>query len=190
MNLFITGKFYLMVENYFVPVLPGVPVSEYIAGYPVTNEQKLEVLKKVTLELKRLHENFRKSAVDLPGTFSHGDASIENVLVKETSGETYWVDFDTEHCDLEMKIERQADDLRALLYSSASISPKDIYEDAIKEILAVYNKPELIDELKKWISDNRLRGDMLHYAQSTIEADRHEYVEDILINNGLASESP
>jgi tRNA A-37 threonylcarbamoyl transferase component Bud32 len=79
---------------------------------------------------------------------SHGDATSRNVIVDCRGGHASWIDFDMRHQTELPALARQADDLRVLIWSSAALVEKSLYDDTIATICGGYTDTEVIDEMR------------------------------------------
>jgi hypothetical protein len=96
---------------------------------------------------------------------SHADATVTNVMVDWQEQRAVWFDFDLRH-DLTTAAElRQADDLRAFLYSAAISSPWRDLEEVLQVVQEEYPKPAVWRALRNQVADDQLQLDWFHWSQ-------------------------
>src|SRR5690349_16581331 len=84
--------------------------------------------------LRELHGQ----SMDVAGSdwqLSHGDATCHNVLIDNEHHVAHWIDFDIRHRLGLPKLERHADDLRALIFSSCSMVPSPERETVARVLM-------------------------------------------------------
>ena len=155
-------------------MLPGQPLESIFAAKLKSSASNIEAaLDLIGIAAGSLKE-FHQRTVNVDGQdvlLSHGDASVANVMIDQTLGSGIWFDFDLQHDLAESALTRQADDLRALLFTSAAWSNID----DIPRVVAFLREAWLTDatehqrqvwaELKRLIGDGSLRWDLFHQAQ-------------------------
>ena len=161
-------------DKLLLKLLPGQPLESVFAAAledsTFDTETALDLLGVATHELKVFHQrtvHFENGEVLL----SHGDASLANVLIDVTLGTAIWFDFDLQHDLSEPALTRQADDLRALLFTSApwlSIDDIPLVVAFMREAWftdATEHQRQVWAELERLIGDGSLRWDLFHQAQ-------------------------
>lgn len=104
---------------------------------------------------------------------SHADATVTNVMVDWQEQRATWFDFDLRH-DLTTAAElRQADDLRAFLYSAAISSPWRDLEEVVQVVQEEYSTPAVWRALRNQVADDRLQLDWFHWSQLVRCQGRH-----------------
>jgi hypothetical protein len=129
------------------PFIPGKSLAEILGG-SLPWEEKLAVLRTAAGELRWLHSQAIHRPDGEEWELSHGDATCHNVIVDLSTSAAEWIDFDMRHewrCPV---IERHADDLRALVFSSAACLPSGLHTTAVQQILAGYGEPGVICQLR------------------------------------------
>jgi hypothetical protein len=132
-----------------LPEIAGKPVCDFAGSKvePMSGGEIVQRLKLAIGELHRLHQI--KIVVDGRSVlFSHGDASVNNVVITDAGKSATWLDFDLRHDLRQPAAARHADDLRAFM-ETASVclaagghSDEDVrrYSQAVRE---VYPDPEI-----------------------------------------------
>lgn len=156
-----------------VPARPGAPLAQLLAAAPGA-PGALAACEAALDALADLH----RRTVLLPGgeavRLTHGDARVANVTYDAASCTAYWFDFETvaPHRPLAW---RQADDLRALIYSAAAIIGPARGACLARRAAAHYAGSPVPAQLRGIIAELRRRPDPLHLAQTRIgpaQADR------------------
>ena len=110
-----------------VPLLPGESLNCVLSRTDVSLKRKLNCIALALCALLLLH---KRPAVWPDGQtrrLSHGDATAENVYVDDLQQCACWFDFDMRHRPDIPEVQRHADDLRALIFSSAVHLAADQY---------------------------------------------------------------
>ena len=112
-------------------------------------------LRRASKALRELHG----LSMDVAGSvwhLSHGDATCHNVLIDSERHAAEWIDFDMRHrLDLS-KVERHADDLRALMFSSCSMVPSPDRGTVARVLMESYGTVEVLDCFKSHIERCRI----------------------------------
>ena len=102
-----------------IPRLPGEPLSRILADARRPIGSRLQCVGWALQSLEHLHSHSADWGDGLVQPISHGDATAENVIIDISNQSACWIDFDTRHRASLRAIERHADDLRALVFSTA-----------------------------------------------------------------------
>ena len=73
--------------------------------------------------LCQLHHRSADWGSGVNQSVSHGDATVNNVIVDVDLQQANWIDFDMRHLPHVPELDRRADDLRALVFSAAACLP-------------------------------------------------------------------
>jgi hypothetical protein len=103
--------------------------------------------------------------------FSHGDATARNVLCDVARGRATWIDFETLHDPSRTVAWRQADDLRALLWSAAEATGGEGYCALCAAILDIVSEPALLSELARLSAS--ARPSVFHLAHGSLSPVQH-----------------
>ena len=152
---------------------PGRPLSELIGEEAIENDRVTEVFSLALRELYRLHQlevENGSSANAQTILFSHGDASVSNVLHDTVTNQVCWFDFDLRH-DLRQPANlRHADDLRAFLFTAMQcLSNKGWSEELIQQfrdaMRSAYPAEDVWQALDEITSSRWFAIDLFHRAQ-------------------------
>lgn len=123
-------------------------------------------------ELRRVH-GIRVPVRGHEEPFSHGDAGARNIAFCPRTGRPHWFDFEIAHDHRLDPRARQADDIRALLFSALSLLPPGECDEAARAALAAYDDAGVRAALASRIAAGSLRTDTYHLAQLRISLRRH-----------------
>jgi tRNA A-37 threonylcarbamoyl transferase component Bud32 len=136
------------------PFIPGNTLAEILRG-SLPLEDKLSALRTAAGALKLLHSKAIHHADGEAWGLSHGDATCHNVVVNLSTSSAEWIDFDMRHEWLCPVIERHADDLRALVFSSAACLPSALHATSAEQTVGGYGEPQVVRQLQKSLEKPR-----------------------------------
>ena len=136
------------------PFIPGNTLAEILGGN-LTWEEKLAAARTAAGALRLLHCKEINCADGQAWELSHGDATCHNVIVDLPALSAEWIDFDMRHKLSCPAAERHADDLRALLFSSAACLPSALHATSVEQTLAGYGEPRVVCQLRKSLEEPR-----------------------------------
>jgi len=102
------------------PVFPGVSLHDFLSNHESSLDERIDAVMWALISLLEMHQVELDWGRGVCRRFSHGDATARNVLVCRESRSAVWIDFDTRHFLERSEQERQAEDIRVLLFSSAT----------------------------------------------------------------------
>ena len=164
-----------------LPYRPGVTLARYAAAGRIPLEERLQALATSCRALQTLHRIEIPSLRDGPEPFSHGDATLRNVVLDAEGGLAHWIDLDTAHESGMAALDRHADDLRALLYSSAATFRDASMEDVIRAVRRGYEGSAVWDRLRDRLSRAPIHANAFHLAQARVEAGRRRRLERLIL---------
>jgi tRNA A-37 threonylcarbamoyl transferase component Bud32 len=138
-----------------LPFIEGETLASLLKS-SVSWEQKRQGLFLAGQVLADLHHRKLTACGIEKWPLSHGDATSNNVIVDRREGRANWIDFDMRHQTELPALARQADDLRALIWSSAALVEKSAYEETIASVCDGYADMEVIDEMRNLTRRTRL----------------------------------
>ncbi|WP_010586839.1 BUD32 family EKC/KEOPS complex subunit [Schlesneria paludicola] len=148
--------------------VPGDSLSRILADCRYSPAQKLDAIRLALTALRRLH------AVDADwgnGTYrsiSHGDATACNVIVDMRANSACWIDFETRHDPQLAEVDRQTDDLRSLVYTSAAHLPVSSFCELADVLLQVDIDRETHQRLKQRLTTEWIHLTPFQLAQSPL----------------------
>jgi glycosyltransferase involved in cell wall biosynthesis len=163
-----------------LPRWPGTVLAEFGADIRLARDDRLRALATASHAMRGLHQIDMALYDGTAGRFSHGDATLKNVMYDPVSARARWFDFDTVHDPSEPPLARQADDIRALLYSALE-SFFDVPVSVLLETIeAAYDDRAVWDHLRVLHARKALHTSTYHLAQASPGADRRGEVERLL----------
>ncbi len=121
-------------------VCRGQSLRDILVESSFSINQKFEAIGLAMNALFRLHSFEADWGNEVHQSISHGDATVNNVIIDLIAKTSQWIDFDTRHVSHLSALDRQADDMRALLYSVASHLPQQFHCRLVSEL--VEHKPQ------------------------------------------------
>jgi hypothetical protein len=108
---------------------PGDALDKILQSTIVSTDAKLSAVNLALNSLLAIHARTTILRCGETWPLSHGDATVENVCVDLSTNSAIWFDFDMRHREELSAAHRQADDVRALLFSAAACVPSDCFPD-------------------------------------------------------------
>ncbi|WP_165073714.1 BUD32 family EKC/KEOPS complex subunit [Paludisphaera rhizosphaerae] len=161
-----------------LPFWPGRLAADHCADALVPVEERLRALSAVVHALHELH-----GTLGPDGPLCHGDATLRNVVHDPESSSARWIDFDTVHEPAEIT-ERQADDVRAVLYSALGVLWDAPVGTILDTVQAGYRNPGIWQHLRDRLRDGPIHAGPFHMAQAAPSAARRREMERRIISGG------
>jgi len=150
-----------------IPAFAGVELAEYLGRADVSDDTKQRAAQTSLRSLRAAHLTKLVWPDGVVRTFSHGDATVRNVIYDVIENRAQWIDFESLHDPKYDKIFRRADDLRAWLVSAWESWPdRDALADAI---VNGYSDAPVITALAAEL-DRRGDDNLYHLAQGRMNA--------------------
>jgi hypothetical protein len=152
--------------------LPGEPLGKLLKQTRYSEQQKRGWVELACRALVSLHEIRVGSSL-----LSHADASVSNVMIVRADGQSSevgqvragqsatWFDFDLRHDLTAASIDRQADDLRALIFTALVCCQWNDVQSLIDGLKLAYANSEVWAALKQVLANRKLDCDVFHLAQ-------------------------
>lgn len=115
--------------------LPGATLRQVLIDDNYSLEQKLDAIRWSLVALTGLHRIVADWGHELRQLISHGDATVNNVIIDVDHKTACWIDFDTRHRPGVSETNRFADDLRTLIYSAAVHLPVSDYPELARILM-------------------------------------------------------
>jgi len=152
-----------------IPALPGMPLACTLVSSSAGLDDKIAALHAAAGALRDLHRLPVRFPDGGERPWSHGDATVENVLYDPTDGRARWFDFETVHPRHWPALERHADDLRALLCSAAARLPLGDLPWAAGAVAAAYGDAQVTRALSRRLAHLRAHPNLLALGQAGLE---------------------
>jgi hypothetical protein len=164
-----------------LPELPGRPLACILGSQDHSAQAKLRALDLAIGALRALHQRQIAWPDGRERSFSHGDATVKNVLVDLDAGTACWIDFETLHDPEAPSPWRQADDLRALLYSAAGHLQRTAFYEACRRIIHVEGESPVLRALSAMILAGQKRINTYHLAQDRLALAERRHLDSVLL---------
>lgn len=129
------------------PVIGGITLAELLQSESAW-EQKRQGLSLAAAALQRLHQQCLTAREVTDWPMSHGDATCQNVIIESSGCGAQWIDFDMRHRTHLAPPVRHADDLRALIWSSAALLHECDYDNLMTTVCTSYADLDVIREMQ------------------------------------------
>lgn len=117
-------------------VCPSLPLRNILIDPTCSLDEKFAAIRWAMAALHQLHRHRADWGNGVQQSLSHGDATVNNVIVNLKTQSARWIDFDTRHLPHLPEPDRHADDLRALIYSAAAHLPQSCFAPLAAEFVA------------------------------------------------------
>jgi hypothetical protein len=164
-----------------IPLRGDTVLRDYLASHEKSTLDKLQAIRLASQSLARLHQLRLRWPDGRERLFSHGDATVRNVVLSEPPLTANWIDFDMGHQAALPDEWRHADDLRALLFSAASWFPRDRYQHLSEHGLTGYGIPSVIDKLAEIVMASGKHPSSFQLAQSGLNYDQNRQFNAVLL---------
>lgn len=134
--------------------------------------QKREAIRLSLLALRTLHQCHADWGDGRHQSVSHGDATSQNVIVDLDRATACWIDFDTRHHPEIIESDRHADDLRALIASSAVDLPESAFPELANLIKEVLTVSEVVEQFRMHLVTTGVDLTTFQFAQSPLPRSR------------------
>ena len=163
-----------------IPAVAGVSLSAFLNSSEYLQSSKFKALIAATQALKYMHKLQVRWSDGIERLFSHGDATAENVIYNPTEDKAYWIDFDTVHLTEAPQIWRQADDLRALIYSAAFYADEVDLAELVGVIIKAYSEPVVLQQMWQIVDFWSDRPNSYHLAQAPMTYQNYRKIEQLI----------
>lgn len=164
------------------PALEGQALAAILASPDHDLAFKLRALISAVRALERSHQVWIVWPDDRWRRFSHGDATARNVLCDMERENARWFDFETIHDGHLSEPWRHADDLRALLYSSAEYLECPELPAMCRTVVHSYRNTDTLAQLREMIQGWRRRPIVYHLAQGRLGFEKRTLMDSLLFD--------
>lgn len=128
------------------PLIPGTDLEQILKS-SCSLTKKLRGIYLASVALRQLHQLVIPGSDANSSIVSHGDATCRNVIVDLDAQTANWIDFDMQHRPHLPILNRNADDVRALLCSSAACLDLTCYEQCLAAVHDGYGHRQVFEVL-------------------------------------------
>ena len=150
------------------PLLSGETLCSILRRRDLSEDQKTSAILLALRELRSMHASVFEADAGEERLFSHGDATAQNVCVDTSKESAAWFDFDTRHRQGISAVHRQADDLRALIFSSAACMPGEDFTKVASLCAGALCSSELIRGFLERLTSSWRKPNTFHLAQAPL----------------------
>jgi hypothetical protein len=148
--------------------MPGCSLREILNDVGYSEDQKLAAIELGLKSLDELHRYQVDWGNEIFQPLSHGDATVNNVIVDLDRNAASWIDFDTRHLFHLPEADRQVDDLRAIIFSAAVFLPVSCYRRLAELTMASLDDRVLRDRFCKRLKSDWRQLNTFHLAQAPL----------------------
>lgn len=169
-----------------LPRWSGTTLRDYFASCAHCRTEKQRAVGLAAEELNRLHQLRVRWPDGQLRYFSHGDATVRNVILIEAPLQAKWIDFDMGHVETQPDTWRQADDLRAMLFSAAKWFPPESYGELAEITLGSYGNWPVVERLAENLVAPTCRPNSFQLAQSGLTYDQYRQLNAAVLESARA----
>ncbi len=166
-----------------IPAWSGVSLAAFLESAEIKHAEKLGAIGLATQSLYGIHSADIEWQDGQRRSLSHGDATVENVIVNDVQATAIWFDFDTIHESSLGADWRRADDLRALTYSAAERLHAAGFPELTKTIVTNYPHAATLEALAAAVAYRRTRPISFHLAQARIGYRKRQLLDEALMES-------
>jgi hypothetical protein len=148
--------------------VPGTSLRQLLAASDCSSNQKSDAIRWSLASLRMLHENVAHWGYGVRQSISHGDATANNVIVDVNKRTACWIDFDTRHQPHVSEADRRADDLRALIYSSAVYLPASRFPELADILIAAQFDDAIVRHFRQRLTNEWIDLTAAQLAQAPL----------------------
>jgi len=149
-----------------LPMIPGISLAELLKS-DVCMDHKRQGMQCAGQALRAFHQQTVTIGGVIDWRVSHGDATCENVIIQGSDNRAAWIDFDMRHRLSVAAIDRHADDLRALIWSSAAMLEPTGFHEVVSSTCDGYSDPKVIGRMREMTHQTR-RPTLFQLAQAPL----------------------
>lgn len=164
-----------------IPEWPGTVLASYLESEVHSDSEKLQAIRLATRSLSQLHAVEVRWPDGQKRPLSHGDATVENVILGDSPLKASWFDFDMIHEQDRDTRWRHADDLRAFAYSAAGRLRAAMYPELSRVIADGYPDTDGVEALAESVSHWRRRPISFHLAQARLNYRERQRLDDAIL---------
>lgn len=161
-----------------LPQIEGEELAVILSSPDKSLQYKSRSLRLAAAALVHAHHHSVLYPDGVSRPFSHGDATARNVICNFAGSHATWIDFETVHDPRRTVAWRQADDLRALIWSAAEITGPDAYSAVCNAVLSPVSDAAILSELECMTAN--VCPAVYHFAQGSLSFAHYRRLCDIL----------
>ena len=147
---------------------PGCSLRSILTDPACSRNEKFAAIRWAMAALHQLHRHQADWGHGIRQSISHGDATVNNVIVDAKTHSATWIDFDTRHHPPLCKLDRHADDFRALIYSAAALLPRSCCPRLAAEFTASQPEAALLHRFRQRLTTDWSKPGTFQLAQAPL----------------------
>ena len=176
-ELFAEGK-----HTFTRPYVSGTSLRDLLNDDRYPEEQKFTAVEWGVDSLCQLHQLQADWGRGLIQSVSHGDATVNNVIVDVERQQATWIDFDIRHLSVLSELDRQTDDIRALVFSAAFYLPVTSFPQLAEIIKASLTNRGLLFRFRERLANEWTQRNTFQMAQAPLPWSAKNLLTNLLLN--------
>ena len=160
--------------------VPGSSLREVLKDARYSEDQKFAAIRWGLESLGQLHRQQADWGRGMIQSVSHGDATVNNVIVNLELQKANWIDFDMRHLPLLSELDRHVDDLRAVVFSAAVYLPVSRFPRLAETAIASLNDRCLLSRFRERLTNEWWRLDTFQMAQAPLSWNAKNLLRELL----------
>ncbi|MEI8021530.1 MAG: hypothetical protein WCH39_25195 [Schlesneria sp.] len=165
----------------------GSSLRDVLKASRYSEEVKLSAIRWAVDSLCQLHRRSADWGSGVKQSVSHGDATVDNVIVNVDLQEASWIDFDMRHLPHVSELDRRADDLRALIFSAADCLPVFRFPRLVEAAIASLNDERLLTRLRDRLTNEWSQLNTFQLAQAPLSWTARNLLTELLLKQNTIS---
>jgi len=149
--------------------VPGKPLRQILVDDDYSLERKLKAIGWSLTALRDLQAITADWGEGVHQSMSHGDATINNVIVDVDRRTARWIDFDTRHLPHLPELDRHTDDIRCLISSAANCLPPTSYPDLADTLAASGFDAQVLRHFRRRLANEWIHPTIDQLAQAPLK---------------------
>ena len=162
-------------------VCPGRSLRSILTDPARSRDEQFAAIRSSLVALHQLHRHQADWGHGIQQSISHGDATVNNVIVNKQPQSATWIDFDTRHHPQLSVIDRHADDLRALIFSVASCLPQSCYPRLAAELIVSQPDASILNRFRQRLMTDWSKPNTFQLAQAPLTWARKMALSDAML---------
>ena len=166
--------------------VPGSSLRDVLKEDRYSNELKFSAIRWAVDSLCQLHHRPADWGSGIIQSVSHGDATVNNVIVNFDSRAAHWIDFDMRHLPQVSELDRRADDLRALLFSAAVELPISRFPRLAETAIASLHDRRLLNRFRERLTNEWGQLNTFQLAQAPLSWNAKNLLTELLLKQDIS----
>lgn len=159
----------------------GSSLRDILKGGRYSDDLKFSAVGWAVGSLCQLHRRRADWGCGLIQSVSHGDATVNNVIVNFESQKATWIDFDIRHLPILRELDRRADDLRALIFSAAVCVQRSRLPRMVESAMGAIDDRCLLNRFRERLTDEWGQLNTFQLAQAPLSWSTRNLLTNLLL---------